>query len=508
MTKKSRALEVLETLTEVLGGDADDIYKTVRDTDIEYAGKKITLPNDPREMEIPEAVTVLQKRWHENEQLVEISETIDAFPWDGAHAMGLAMREMFGWAEAVKIPGGFFRPDQKPQSISVESGYGKTTEIMWGRFVIQQFSGEEYLQFGMTGLRNKHVFHLSGEIKRKHRGQVKELVEMARGFVKSHSLYRGKAFILPLKSDGQHIDYAEHPRFLNPEATLPEDLIYSRGVTNMIDTNLFTPIMYTDKCREAEIPLKRGILLEGPYGVGKTMLGSALANVCSENNWTFILLKRAGALDKALEFAELYAPAVVFSEDIDRVVEGKRTVSMDDILNTIDGVSSKRSEIITVLTTNHVEQINKAMMRPGRLDAIISLRAPDAEAVQRLIRSYGGPNISQGEDLEIVGAVLDGQKPAVIREVVERAKLQAIGLSAGTSSELTGEALKTSADTMMSHIALMEEDKDVLTKQDLLWDSMQELVSYALQENGGVTKERVEKLEQDLEYVHGWCQDH
>lgn len=490
---------LMGALMDLVSGGTD-INKLTRDTEIEYDGTKITLPAHPQKMRIPDAIATLTKRHHEEEQLVEIGETIECFPWDGAHVMMLAMREIYGWAEAVRIPGGFFFPDRKPKSISVECGYGQTTEIMWGRFEIAQYGEDQYLQFGSTAVRGRQVFYLSGEVRKKYRDEVKALAARARSLLKTNSLYRGKAFALPLTDDGSDIDYSEYPKFIDPKATKPDDLIYSDEVLSMVNTNLFTPIQYSEACRAAKIPLKRGVLLEGPYGVGKTMIGSALAHVSDENGWTYILLTQASALAKALEFAALYAPAVVFNEDIDRVIEGERTVSMDSILNTIDGVSAKRSEIITVLTTNHVTKINKAMMRPGRLDAVISLREPDAKAAAKLIRLYGGASIDQNADVTEAAELLSGLKPAVIREVVERAKLYEIGLSGGKLSKIGGDALKVSANTMRNHFDLMKEDDAVLRKEDVLWNTMEEMMIGAVAK---VTdRETIDNIESKVENIH------
>jgi transitional endoplasmic reticulum ATPase len=68
-------------------------------------------------------------------------------------------------------------------------------------------------------------------------------------------------------------------------------------------------------------------------------------------------------------------------------------------LNEIDGVESKGKELITILTSNHAENINQAMLRPGRLDAVLSIQAPDAFAAEKLIRLYARGLILERESL-------------------------------------------------------------------------------------------------------------
>ncbi len=161
-------------------------------------------------------------------------------------------------------------------------------------------------------------------------------------------------------------------------------------------------------------------------------------------------------LQPAIYFAQQYQPAVIFAEDIDRVVEGSaRTDDVDAILNSIDGVDTKGSELIVVLTTNHIERINRAMLRPGRLDAVVSVRPPDAEAAQRLLRLYGRGLIPEDAKLLTVGGMLEGQIPAVIREVVERSKFSAITRLDGGALSLTEADLVTAATGMLNQVKLV-----------------------------------------------------
>src|SRR5690606_20126549 len=130
-----------------------------------------------------------------------------------------------------------------------------------------------------------------------------------------------------------------------------------------------------------------------------------------QNGITYLYVPRADELKDAIEFAKLYQnPAsVVFCEDIDRVTKGERSVAMDDILNIIDGIDTKTANIMVVLTTNHMDNINPAMLRPGRLDAVIPVTPPDAKAVERLIRVYAKGAVRADEDLAHVGATLAGR---------------------------------------------------------------------------------------------------
>jgi transitional endoplasmic reticulum ATPase len=174
----------------------------------------------------------------------------------------------------------------------------------------------------------------------------------------------------------------------------------------------------------------------------------------------FVGVPRADELSDAIEFAKQYqSPAcVVFCEDVDRVTQGERSTAMDDILNIIDGIDTKRAHIITVLTSNAMETINPAMLRPGRLDAVIEVTAPDAEAIGRLIRMYGGDSVDKDADFTRIGELLAGNIPAVVEEVVRRSKLAQLALTPpgqklGIISE---QALISSAQTMAHQLDLLK----------------------------------------------------
>jgi SpoVK/Ycf46/Vps4 family AAA+-type ATPase len=120
-----------------------------------------------------------------------------------------------------------------------------------------------------------------------------------------------------------------------------------------------------------------GILLAGDPGVGKTLTAYVTAKKAVDHGWTFVYLSHAADLANGIRFALQYAPCVLFVEDLDRIVAGDdRTEEIDDVLNSFDGVDSKDKELITVLTTNHLEKIPGVALRPGRCDTLVVVTAP------------------------------------------------------------------------------------------------------------------------------------
>lgn len=423
-----------------------------KDVKIRRGGDQITLPVG---MSYKEGREWLSRQEKAEEETVNVFEPIQGFVLDGALAFMKALEVIYGFVAGVAEMT-FFGP-RPPMMVQIQTGISSYSQVAWGNVVIPGIEGQ--LKTGFTKKDGQYIFVIQGSVKRKNLPDVERIAAATRDWLKENSVYRGKAIKLAF-SNSEEFDINDSPRFFDVSGVREEGLIFPKDIQSMVDVNVFTPIEHSAACRDNRIPLKRGVLLEGPYGTGKTLLANVAAKKAVRHGWTFIYLSSVRDLKRAIHFAAQYQPAVIFAEDIDQVLKGERDEEVNDILNTIDGVEMKTSEIMVVLTTNFASKIDKAMIRPGRLDAVISVRAPDAEAVQRLIRLYGGNLITAKEDLREVGVTLDGQIPAIIREVVERAKLSAVRRTStdGTKLGLQAEDLLIAAKTMTQHLALLREE--------------------------------------------------
>lgn len=408
--------QVLATLAQALSGGTE-----FKNTTIEKVGAKIIIPEG---MTPRQAIEALQRQQKEDETEVAIDITIDAYPLEGARAFHSAVSEKFGWVDKIPIPGWF--GDTPPQMIAIETDVGVTEQVMWGRVKIPAIEG--YLQTGINVKDSRFMFRLAGKVRQKHKHLVEEIAALTRQHLKEHSVYKGKALKIsfPDPSDEANFSPENCPRFIDTSKTKSESLIYSKDIQEMITTALFNPIECTQECRDLGLSLKRGTLLAGTYGVGKSMAAGVTAKKCVDNGWTFLLVESAEQLAQALLFAKQYTPAVVFVEDVDKVLKGERDKSLDAILNTIDGVDTKNDDIMLVFTTNNLKIINKAALRAKRLDYVIEITPPDADAVKRLIVQYTRGNLVHGETLDEIGLLLAGQIPATLEEVCSRAQLTAV----------------------------------------------------------------------------------
>lgn len=410
----------------------------------------------PEGMTLSRAIKTLEQERTHRETVMGLNATIEGFLPDVAHAFFQVLKARYGWVHNKPTPG-FFGPTP-PTMLTVPVGLNEHVEVPWGRTVVPGIDG--FLEPGVSpGPGNRLVFTLGGEVKRKYEPTVMEIVAEVKTYLREHSVFRGQAFRLTFVDpySGEQKPIPE-PIFLDINRDLKDRLVFNDDVMYSIQTSVFTPISHTETVRKVGVAAKRGILLSGRFGTGKSMTSTVVADLCTANGWTFILCERADELADILRLAREYPPAVVFCEDIDRVMTGDRDMSIDEVLNVIDGVESKNAELMVILTTNNVDNITQAMLRPGRLDAVIEVHPPDAKSVERLLRQYSTGLIAEDEDIEAAAASLAGQIPAVIEEVVKRAKMGAIyrGVTEFGPGSITGADLDAAAATMHNEMRLLE----------------------------------------------------
>lgn len=440
---------------------------------IKYHSDSLMIPNG---MSVQSAIDLLERQRDYLEEKVAISRVFDAFPFDGANALAECLTKQFGWAAAESTPG--FFGSTPPQMLTIEVGFNETRRVPWGRFSLPGIKG--YIETSVSRKDGRIAFAIEGTVKRKDEGNIEALLDGVAEYLKVNSIYAGKAIKIRFLDDNGNMLPMPEPKFLDTAYISRDMLVYSKEVEQAIETNLFTPITRMNDCIANDIPVKRGVLLGGPYGTGKTMAATVASRLAVDAGITYVYVPHSDELALAIEFAKQYdrTACVIFCEDIDRSVTGERSVEMDDILNILDGIDTKSSKIITVLTTNHLENINPAMLRPGRLDAIINVNAPDADAVQRLIRLYGKGTVAADEDLSRAGTMLQGTIPAVIAEVVKRAKLVQLGLQEpGTKVEsITGDAIYEAALTIQDQVKLLAD----MSERKVVEPTFNEVIGKAL----------------------------
>lgn len=141
-------------------------------------------------------------------------------------------------------------------------------------------------------------------------------------------------------------------------------------------------------------PWHRGYLFQGPPGTGKSSLANALASHYGWDIFYLSLSDMKGDVDLINLVSSLPPKAMLLLEDVDvasaatkRDDEGKRS-TLSGLLNALDGVATP-SGLITVMTTNHPEKLDPALVRSGRIDREVTISNLSEDQILRMLVSAG-----------------------------------------------------------------------------------------------------------------------
>lgn len=142
------------------------------------------------------------------------------------------------------------------------------------------------------------------------------------------------------------------------------------------------------------IPWKRNYLLEGPPGTGKSSLIFALASLFNMNIHMINLGPKVDDSAFMSAIANLPNNTILLLEDIDALFverkandSNKSMVSFSGILNVLDGMARKNG-LVTFLTTNYKNRLDKALIRPSRVDLIIKFENANKEQILQMFNKF------------------------------------------------------------------------------------------------------------------------
>ncbi len=142
------------------------------------------------------------------------------------------------------------------------------------------------------------------------------------------------------------------------------------------------------------IPWRRGYLLHGPPGTGKTSVAYALAGELRLKLCTLSLTNPKLNDHTLSDLLQRTPPrSLILIEDIDAFFKARDKqdarieVSFSGLLNALDGVAAQEGRIV-VLTTNHRERLDPALIRPGRIDVEVELGNASAEQLRGLLLRF------------------------------------------------------------------------------------------------------------------------
>ncbi|OIR59197.1 MAG: 26S proteasome regulatory subunit T6, RPT6/PSMC5 [Amphiamblys sp. WSBS2006] len=203
------------------------------------------------------------------------------------------------------------------------------------------------------------------------------------------------------------------------------------------------PIKHPELFESLGIKQPKGVLLYGPPGTGKTLVARAVAH---HTSFKFIRVSGSELVQKYIgegsrlvrelfDMARQNAPSIIFIDEVDSIGSARSDGSSGDsevqrtmleLLNQLDGFESTNN-IKMIMATNRIDILDKALLRPGRIDRKIEFPAPGPEARLEILRIHSKKmNMARDIALEEITDKLPGVSGAEIKSVCTEAGMFAL----------------------------------------------------------------------------------
>jgi len=195
------------------------------------------------------------------------------------------------------------------------------------------------------------------------------------------------------------------------------------------------PLMHPEAFERFGVEAPRGVLMYGPPGCSKTMVGRALATESAVNFLAVrgpeLLNKYVGESERAVRElfnkARAMKPCIIFFDEIDALASSRSTFSesshngiLTSLLNEMDGVQDSNG-VVVVGATNRPDAIDSALLRPGRLDRLIFVGPPNYEDRVAILKvkvenMAADPNLDLHELAELTDGCSGAELAALCRD--------------------------------------------------------------------------------------------
>ncbi|MGY1842015.1 AAA family ATPase [Modestobacter sp. SYSU DS0875] len=249
----------------------------------------------------------------------------------------------------------------------------------------------------------------------------------------------------------------------HPRPRLAADqLVLDPATMAVIDRQVVDVARHKTRLLAAGQHLKRGLLLYGPPGVGKTHTVRYLVGRLTDTTVVQLTGNALHLIAEACSVARALQPAMVVVEDVDLIAEDRglhpgQHPLLFQLLNEMDGLAED-ADVVFLLTTNRADLLEPALAaRPGRVDQAVELTLPDRAARRALFDLYRGDLAMDTSGLDDVLARTEGVTASFLKELIRRAALFA--------ADRVGEgAIAVSADDLTAALDELLDTRNAMTR--------------------------------------------
>ncbi len=335
----------------------------------------------------------------------------------------------------------------------IEIAKGKFKEVTIEGFLFLEKAGHKFVLGLEDGYRNNE-WVISINYNRDAGSSIKSFLVDLETFARS-KCYLNKAKIDPSLSFIK----------LNKEYSW-NDIILPKYIKDEIKLNTEKLVNSIDFYKKHNLPFKRGVILEGIPGIGKTLIGRIL---CSTVDCSFLwvtpkFLETAQSISIICELARQISPCILFLEDLDLYASDRSTNRdsnfLGELMNQLDGLV-ENNYVIVVATTNKVDFIEDAIRnRPGRFDRTIEIPLPTTKGREKLLK------------LCLLKFNIDTDNLDYLHEVAEKSK----DFTGSHIQELVNTAVMVAID-----VGSLDKDKNVILRKEFLFDNIEKVKNKILQ---------------------------
>lgn len=228
-----------------------------------------------------------------------------------------------------------------------------------------------------------------------------------------------------MPNEVENVDLSKYPGLEKLHATLEREVLF--------------PLENPDLAKQYGLQPKRGVLIHGSFGTGKTTCGRWLARRLRGKFFMIREMMVHADIVRVYEAARAAAPSIVFFDDADIILGGMKPMyGASDVfrflLASMDGLTSRgvegRGNVLTMLTAQDARFLAPMLLRSGRIELWLKTTPPDGKRKREIFRKY---ILEDAGALELLGSA--GEAP-----MLENALAQCDGFTASDLRRIVNDA--------------------------------------------------------------------